>query len=98
LISGLSNSGLDPLKCAKRLLEGLWFTAKLTEVNMQSPVNSLKSCPSSLFSLQKKKKNRLRGRNRKRRQKLEESQKLKEKIDKKKNHEGKPKNRQGNAL
>jgi hypothetical protein len=38
---------------AKRLLAGSWFTAKLTEVNKQSPVNSLKSCPSSLFSLPK---------------------------------------------
>jgi hypothetical protein len=40
------------------------------------------------------KNNRLHGRNRKRRQKFEESQKLEEKIDKKKNHEGKPKNQQ----
>jgi hypothetical protein len=38
---------------AKRLLAGSWFTVKLTEVNKQSPVNSLKSCPSSLFSLPK---------------------------------------------
>jgi hypothetical protein len=38
---------------AKRLLAGSWFTAKLTEVNKQSPVNSLKSCPSLLFSLPK---------------------------------------------
>jgi hypothetical protein len=38
---------------AKRLLAGLWFTVKLTEVNKQSLVNSLKSCPSSLFSLPK---------------------------------------------
>jgi putative transposase len=38
---------------AKRLLAGSWFTAKLTEVNKQSPVNSLKFCPSSLFSLPK---------------------------------------------
>jgi hypothetical protein len=38
---------------AKRLLAGLWFTVKLTEVNKQSPVNSLKSCPSSLFLLPK---------------------------------------------
>jgi hypothetical protein len=38
---------------AKKLLAGSWFTAKLTEVNKQSPVNSLKSCPSSLFSLPK---------------------------------------------
>jgi hypothetical protein len=44
------------------------------------------------------KNNRLRGWNKKRRQKLEESQKLEEKIDKKKkNHEGKPKNRQEKA-
>jgi hypothetical protein len=34
---------------AKKLLAGSWFTAKLTEVNKQSPVNALKSCPSSLF-------------------------------------------------
>jgi hypothetical protein len=38
---------------AKRLLAGSWFTVKLTEVNKQSPVNSLKSCPSSLFLLPK---------------------------------------------
>jgi hypothetical protein len=38
---------------AKRLLAGSWFIVKLTEVNKQSPVNSLKSCPSSLFSLPK---------------------------------------------
>jgi hypothetical protein len=38
---------------AKRLLAGSWFTAKLTEVNKQSPINFLKSCPSSLFSLPK---------------------------------------------
>jgi hypothetical protein len=38
---------------AKSLLAGPWFTVKLTEVNKQSPVNSLKSCPSSLFSLPK---------------------------------------------
>jgi hypothetical protein len=38
---------------AKRLLSGSWFTAKLTELNKQSPVNSLKSCPSSLFLLPK---------------------------------------------
>jgi hypothetical protein len=38
---------------AKRLLAGSWFTAKLTEVNKQSPMNSLKSCPSSLFSVPK---------------------------------------------
>jgi hypothetical protein len=38
---------------AKKLLAGSWFTAKLTEVNKQSPVNSLKFCPSSLFSLPK---------------------------------------------
>jgi hypothetical protein len=38
---------------AKKLLAGSWFTAKLTEVNKQSSVNSLKSCPSSLFSLPK---------------------------------------------
>jgi hypothetical protein len=38
---------------AKKLLAGSWFTAKLTEVNKQSPVNSLKSCPSSLFLLPK---------------------------------------------
>jgi ribonuclease HII len=31
---------------AKKLLAGSWFTAKLTEVNKQSPVNSLKSCSS----------------------------------------------------
>jgi hypothetical protein len=30
---------------AKRLLAGSWFTVKLTEVNKQSPVNSLKPCP-----------------------------------------------------
>jgi hypothetical protein len=36
---------------AKRLLAGSWFTVKLTEMNKQSPVNSLKSCPSSLFLL-----------------------------------------------
>jgi hypothetical protein len=34
---------------AKRLLAGLWITVKLTEVNKQSLVNSLKSCPLSLF-------------------------------------------------
>jgi hypothetical protein len=38
---------------AKRLLAESWFTAKLTEVNKQAPVKSLKSCPSSLFSLPK---------------------------------------------
>jgi hypothetical protein len=38
---------------AKRLLAGSWFTIKLTEANKQSPVNSLKSCPLSLFSLPK---------------------------------------------
>jgi hypothetical protein len=38
---------------AKRLLAGSWFTVKLTEVNNQLPVNSLKSCLSSLFSLPK---------------------------------------------
>jgi hypothetical protein len=38
---------------AKRLLAGSWFTAKLIEVNKQSPVNSLKFCPSSLFLLPK---------------------------------------------
>jgi hypothetical protein len=38
---------------AKKLFAGSWFTAKLTEVNKQSPVNSLKSCPLSLFSLPK---------------------------------------------
>jgi hypothetical protein len=38
---------------AKKLLAGSWFSAKLTEVNKQSPVNSLKSCPLSLFSLPK---------------------------------------------
>jgi hypothetical protein len=38
---------------AKRLLAGSWFTVQVTEVNKQSPVNSLKSCPSSLFSLPK---------------------------------------------
>jgi hypothetical protein len=38
---------------AKKLLAGSWFTVKLTEVNKQSPVNSLKSCLSSLFSLPK---------------------------------------------
>jgi hypothetical protein len=38
---------------AKKLLAGSRFTAKLTEVNKQSPANSLKSCPSSLFSLPK---------------------------------------------
>jgi hypothetical protein len=38
---------------AKKLVAGSWFTAKLTEVNKQSPVNSLKSCPSSLFLLPK---------------------------------------------
>jgi hypothetical protein len=38
---------------AKKLLAGSWFTVKLTEVNKQSPVNSLKPCPSSLFSLPK---------------------------------------------
>jgi hypothetical protein len=37
----------------KRLLAGSWFTVQLTEVNKQSPVNSLKSCPSSLYSLPK---------------------------------------------
>jgi hypothetical protein len=37
----------------KRLLAGSWFTAKLTKVNKQLPVNSLKSCPSSLFLLPK---------------------------------------------
>jgi hypothetical protein len=42
------------------------------------------------------KNNRLRGRSRKRRQKVEESQKLEEKIDKK-NHKGKPKNWQEKA-
>jgi hypothetical protein len=39
------------------------------------------------------KNNRLRGRNRKRRQKVEGSQKMEEKIDKKKNQQRKPKNR-----
>jgi putative transposase len=34
---------------AKRLLAGSWFIVKLTEVSKQSPVNSLKPCPSSLF-------------------------------------------------
>jgi hypothetical protein len=43
------------------------------------------------------KNNRLRDRNRKRQQKLEESQKLEEKNRQKKNHKGKPKNRQGKA-
>jgi hypothetical protein len=38
---------------AKMLLAGSWFTINLTEVNKQSPVNSLKSCPSSLFLLPK---------------------------------------------
>jgi hypothetical protein len=38
---------------AKKLLAGSWFTEKLTEVNKQSPVNSLKPCPSSLFLLPK---------------------------------------------
>jgi hypothetical protein len=38
---------------AKRLLAESWFTAKLTEVNKQSSVNSLKSCLSSLFLLPK---------------------------------------------
>jgi hypothetical protein len=37
----------------KRLLAGSWFTVKLTEVNKQSPVSSLKSCPLSLFLLPK---------------------------------------------
>jgi hypothetical protein len=40
---------------AKRLLVGSCFAVKLTKVNKQSPVNSLKSCPSSLFSLSKTK-------------------------------------------
>jgi hypothetical protein len=53
LVSDLSDSGLGPLKCAKRLLEGLWFTVKLTEVNKQSPVNSLKSCSLPLILLSK---------------------------------------------
>jgi hypothetical protein len=34
---------------AKGLLAESWFTVKLTKVNKQSPANSLKSCPSSLF-------------------------------------------------
>jgi hypothetical protein len=38
---------------AKRLLAGSWFTVKLTEMNKQSSVNSLKSCSSSLFLLPK---------------------------------------------
>jgi hypothetical protein len=38
---------------AKKLLAGSWFTVKLTEVNKQSPANSLKSCLSSLFLLPK---------------------------------------------
>jgi hypothetical protein len=38
---------------AKKLLARSWFTAKLTEVNKQSPANSLKPCPSSLFLLPK---------------------------------------------
>jgi hypothetical protein len=38
---------------AKKLLAGSWFTAKLTELNKQSPMDSLKSCPSSLFLLPK---------------------------------------------
>jgi hypothetical protein len=38
---------------AKKLLAGSWFTAKLTEVSKQSPVNSLKACLSSLFLVTK---------------------------------------------
>jgi hypothetical protein len=38
---------------AKRLLAGSWFTVKLTEVNKQPLMNSLKPCPSSLFLLPK---------------------------------------------
>jgi hypothetical protein len=38
---------------AKKLLAGSWFTVKLTEVNNQSSANSLRSCPSSLFSFPK---------------------------------------------
>jgi hypothetical protein len=53
LVSDLSNLGLDSLKCVKTLHEGTWFTIKLTEVNKQSPVNSLKSCLSSFFLLSK---------------------------------------------
>jgi hypothetical protein len=60
---------------AKKLLAGSWFTAKLTEVNKQSPVKSVKSCPSSLFSLPKTIDSAV-GTEKK-------SQKLEEKIDKK---------------
>jgi hypothetical protein len=35
LVLDLSDSGLDFLKCAKRLLEGLWFTVKLTNRSKQ---------------------------------------------------------------
>jgi hypothetical protein len=78
LVSDLSDSGLDPLKCAKRLFEESWFTVKLTAVTREL------SKVLSIIIVFVGKNNRLRSRNIKRRQKLEESQKLEEKIDKKK--------------
>jgi hypothetical protein len=53
-------------------------------MNKQSPVNSLKPCPSSLFLLPKTIESAVGA---EKRQKIEESQKMEEKIDKKKSAE-----------
>jgi hypothetical protein len=81
---------------AKRLLAGSWFTAKLTDVNKQSPVNSLKSCPSSLFSLQKTIDSAV-GTEKDDKNSKRAKKKWKKKLTKKKNQLKKPNNRQGRA-